>query len=1189
MAPRQQIEVWQWNCRGFRRKRGNLQLHIQNLDSKPDIIALQEASGSVKLPGFKAYTPPGMDPGGVSSVFTAVLVHRNTTAIQHTIDCSREDYVLLEIVPKRKDDKSLFILNVYSSPKDKGFGLPQLLMKTQRLAARAQLIVVGDFNAPHPEWGYIRASPKGNRLWQVAQDLRWTLLNNPQDHTRIGNSVSIDTSPDLTFLKGIRAAKWVNTGQALGSDHYILSTVFSAAKHKDKVNGPRVTDWDRFRKTRADTAIAEIENLEAWVEALKQDVKGTTEEVPMEEEGYTADSRLLHMWEAHASLLRRWRKQKHNGVLRRRMAKLEREIETYTLDLQCKQWGQICDRMNGQFGCKKTWQLLRHLLDPAVTKSAQRGQIARLVHQYQGTIAEFMQELRDRYINGGAGGCLPHYSGEENSVLDEDFTVAEVEFALGQLRTTSAAGPDGVTNKMLRNLDFKSVGALTDLMNKYWVAGEIPAQWKHARIIFIPKPGKKLCIENMRPISLTSCVGKLMEHVVLNRLQGYAEDKEFLPATMLGFRANLSTQDVMIQLKTDVIDPGYGTGTKAILGLDLNKAFDNVAHEAILRNLSDIGPGGRTFRYIRSFLEGRTAEIVVGEVKSDSFTLGARGTPQGSVLSPFLFNLALIKIPPKLEEISGLKHTFYADDITLWVTRGSDGQLEDTLQRAVDIVEKLAGEAGLTCSQPKSELFVVRDKPRGLHARHCVPPPPLEVKVGGMPVAEAQTIRILGLYLQTNRKNREALARLKNTVNATVRLIRRIANRKRGVKEKELCRLVQAFVLSRIVYATPYMKLDATEKGKVDAMIRQAYKAALGLSNNAPTERLLRLGVHNTLEELREAHLVMQLARLSKTKSGRDILERIGIGVKAPVGDMKTQVRRELHKTLYIKPLPKNMHPIHHEERRKARARALHAKYGKYNGAVYVDVAEYKDKDAFVIAVVDGRGRSIASGSVKTRSSETAEEAAIALAIANTESDLILSDSKTAIRNLARGRISVTAAQLLNRATRRETREVEIVWVPAHSGNPGNEAAHINARGFVSRAGGLVVPGRSTRDGLVSFHDITNHYKLERRIYPPPDKKMTKAQECIWRRLQTRSFPNPYVLSKIYPEEIKPECRWCQELATYDHIIWECSILSPPVDIMPDPSLEQWEAVLASSDPVVQTSVVEWATQVAVNHGLMAI
>ncbi|KAL1444971.1 hypothetical protein MTO96_029402 [Rhipicephalus appendiculatus] len=114
------------------------------------------------------------------------------------------------------------------------------------------------------------------------------------------------------------------------------------------MKGHRITDLDKFRKTRADTVDGEIEDLDAWVEALKQDVKGTTVEVPIEEEDFTADSRLLHMWEAHASLLRRWKKQKHNGVLRRRMAKLERKIETYTLDLQGKQWGQICDRMNEQ-------------------------------------------------------------------------------------------------------------------------------------------------------------------------------------------------------------------------------------------------------------------------------------------------------------------------------------------------------------------------------------------------------------------------------------------------------------------------------------------------------------------------------------------------------------------------------------------------------------------------------------------------------------------------------------------------------------------------------------------------------------------------------------------------------------------------------------------------------------------------
>ncbi|KAH7946275.1 hypothetical protein HPB49_022498 [Dermacentor silvarum] len=63
----------------------------------------------------------------------------------------------------------------------------------------------------------------------------------------------------------------------------VVGQVPIAAKPKDKVKGPRGMNGDRFRKTRADTANGEIEDLEAWVEELKQDVKGTTEEVPMEE------------------------------------------------------------------------------------------------------------------------------------------------------------------------------------------------------------------------------------------------------------------------------------------------------------------------------------------------------------------------------------------------------------------------------------------------------------------------------------------------------------------------------------------------------------------------------------------------------------------------------------------------------------------------------------------------------------------------------------------------------------------------------------------------------------------------------------------------------------------------------------------------------------------------------------------
>lgn len=86
----------------------------------------------------------------------------------------------------------------------------------------------------------------------------------------------------------------------------------------------------------------------------------------------------------------------------------------------------------------------------------------------------------------------------------------------------------------------------------------------------IQKPGMKLQLENLRPISLTSCVGKLMENVILNRLNAYMEDRGLFPHTMIGFRLELSTHDVMLHLKHQILDGEESSSldTKAILGLE---------------------------------------------------------------------------------------------------------------------------------------------------------------------------------------------------------------------------------------------------------------------------------------------------------------------------------------------------------------------------------------------------------------------------------------------------------------------------------------------------------------------------------------------------------------------------------------------------------------------------------------------
>ncbi|KAH6924397.1 hypothetical protein HPB50_016668 [Hyalomma asiaticum] len=82
--------------------------------------------------------------------------------------------------------------------------------------------------------------------------------------------------------------------------------------------------------------------------------------------------------------------------------------------------------------------------------------------------------------------------------------------------------------------------------------------------------------------------------------------------------------------------------------------------------------------------------------------------PQGAVLSPLLFNIAMMKLPRALAEVEGIYHAIYADDITLWTNRGSLGEIEECLQQAASIVDAYAAQCGLQCAPSKSEFLHIR-------------------------------------------------------------------------------------------------------------------------------------------------------------------------------------------------------------------------------------------------------------------------------------------------------------------------------------------------------------------------------------------------------------------------------------------------------------------------------------------------
>lgn len=201
----------------YKQKRGILHQYISNADGPPDVIAIQETGTIPYQPGYNTHTPASPN----SRI--ATLTAKSLTIVQHTIDGSDIDHNLIEILPAKRGQSSLFLLNLYSPPSRKKEEFDYLFATTLKLAKKNGVVILGDFNAPHPAWGYGKSTAKGNKLWELLHRQGLTIHTDPNYPTRIGNSVTRDTCPDLTMTKNLPRAEWHNSEETLGAIIAFLS------------------------------------------------------------------------------------------------------------------------------------------------------------------------------------------------------------------------------------------------------------------------------------------------------------------------------------------------------------------------------------------------------------------------------------------------------------------------------------------------------------------------------------------------------------------------------------------------------------------------------------------------------------------------------------------------------------------------------------------------------------------------------------------------------------------------------------------------------------------------------------------------------------------------------------------------------------------------------------------------------
>jgi hypothetical protein len=677
--------IMQWNACGLLAHINELKNYLSNVIRLPDVICVQESflkpRKSFKMDSYEVVRKDRLnsDKGGLVTLVKASIGYKiiNTPGPIENL-----------VIEINLNGKVYNIANVYISPTQN-----IIADDLEAVFKLKNAIVIGDFNAHSPSWKSDDLNNRGRVLEALLDKFSYVVCNTgtpTYQKVRGGGSVL-----DLSIVSSSIAmtCTWSALNTTLGSDHCPTFLTIGAIgdSGEDWAARPKwkchKADWSLYRALCKDSITSNlvVDDINVFNENIVSAIKEAANKSIPKTSGTAkgrAKKKPLPYWTPECTKAIKLRNTTRNKFNKSKnpldgahYRKLKGMAQRTIKDTAKQHWQSLCDSFDTNTKLGTVWRIFKKMqgtgnqhIIPTLTGNVNSNK--EKADLFAATFAansddsnfdqNFIERKKDFELNHKEE-FAASFDDDETSenALNIAFSLKELKNVLNQCKKKTSPGADTIHYEMLKELPGECLDVLLTLYNLVYSSGMLPTEWNHAIVLPIRKLEKNPTQPNSyRPISLTSCVCKIMEKLVTNRLTWFLESNNLLNNAQAGFRRGRSTADQIVKLQDTIHKHNRSRGFTVGVFLDFEKAYDMLWRPGLLCKIKQLGIRANMFKFVKAFISERTFQVQVGSVLSE-IAVQQNGTPQGSIISPMLF---LIMINDLKLNIPGVELSLFADD-----------------------------------------------------------------------------------------------------------------------------------------------------------------------------------------------------------------------------------------------------------------------------------------------------------------------------------------------------------------------------------------------------------------------------------------------------------------------------------------------------------------------------------------------